>query len=191
MKKIILTLIAAALLTSANAFAQTTPPDGLNYNYIEANIAFYPDYSSADQDFIGPRVRGSVLVIPEVFLFGQFRYLTDDFDLTQAHAGAAYRYRVAPDTDVYGGPSIEYLDFDGDIDDIGFGLRGGLRHRVNQDFEIGGEIRYVNIGGDIDNDYVGFTGTVQYFLHENVGLIGEIDVEDGDIGFLAGARLNF
>lgn len=195
MKKIILTLVAAALLTSVNASAQTAPPEGLNYNYIEGNLAFYPGYGSADQDFIGPRIRGSFLVIPEVFLFGQFRYLTDDIDYTQLHLGGGYRYAVNPDTDVYGGLSLEYVDFDfpgaGSVDDFGFGLRAGIRHRLNEQFELGGEIRYVNIGGDIDDDYVGFTGTVQYFLNQSFGLIGELDVEDGEIGLLAGARFNF
>lgn len=194
MKKIIIAMLAAGLIASATASAQTAPPAGLNYNYVEANIAIYPDADG--QDFVGPRVRGSFLVIPEVFLFGQFRYLTDDIDYTQAHLGAAYRHEVAPDTDVYGGVSVEYAEFDfpgpfGSVDDFGFGLRGGIRHRLNDDFELGGEVRYVNIGGDIDDDYVGFTGTLQYFVNQHLGLIGEIDVEDGEIGFLGGARLNF
>jgi opacity protein-like surface antigen len=194
MKKLIASLTVATLMTSVFASAQTDPPAGINYNYIEGNFAFYPDADG--QDFVGPRIRGSFLVAPQVFVFGQFRYLTDDIDYTQAHLGAAYRHAVANDTDIYGGLSIEYAEFDfpgpfGSVDEVGFGVRAGLRHRLNQDFELAGEIRYVNFGGDIDDDYVGFTGTLQYFIQENLGLIGEIDVEDGEIGFLAGARFNF
>ncbi len=200
MKKTITALLAAGLLASLTASAQTNASAGLNYNYVEANLALYPGYDfgfgPGDEDFIGPRIRGSVLVIPEVFLFGQFRYLSDDVDYTQMHAGAAYRHEVADDTDVYGGLSLEYVDLDfpgagGSADDLGFGFRGGLRHRLNEDVELGGELRYVNIGGDIDNDYVGFTGTLQYFVTDALGLIGEFDVEDGELGLLGGARLNF
>ncbi len=189
MKKTLVSLITVSLLTATFVSAQRSAPENLNYNYVEGIFAVYPDYNG--QDFIGPRVRGSFLVMPEVFLFGQFRFLTDDVDYTQMHVGAAYRFAIDENTDIYGGPSLEYVDFSPGTDDFGFGLRGGIRHRLNEDFEIGGEIRYVNIRGDIDDDYLGVTGTLQYFLNPNVGLVGEVDLEDGELGLLAGVRWNF
>ncbi len=192
MKKTLVAIAAGTLLASPLATAQTNPPEGLHYTYLEANLAVYPDVGG--QDFIGPRVRGSFLVIPEVFLFGQYRFLTDDEDYTQAHLGAAYRYEVLEGMDLYAGPSLEYIDADipgvGSTDDFGFGIRLGMRHRANEDWEFAVEGRYVNVGGDI-NDFFGLTGTVQYFLNEQLGLIGEVDGEDGEVGFLGGARFNF
>ncbi len=193
MKHTFASVLTIAMFCTSIPFGQSTSAQSLNYNYLEGNVAFYPSYGSGpgSQDFTGWRVRGAIQPIQEVFVFGQFRYLTDDIDFAQAHIGAAFRFEVARRTDLYVGPSIEYVDFSPGPDDFGFGLRGGLRHRINQEFEIGIEARYVNIGGDIDDDYVGVTGTLQYHLTNHFGLIGELDVEDGDIGFLAGARVNF
>ncbi len=200
MKKTLITLFTAGMMGAVTASAQTVAPEGINYNYLEGNLALYPSYGAGpgSQDYVGVRVRGAALVAPEVFLFGQLRYLTDDIDFTQAHFGAAYRYKILEDTDLYAGPAIEYMDLDlpgqfggGSIDEVGFSVRGGIRHRLNEDFEFAGEIRHVFFGGDIDDNWIGITGTVQYFLTQELGLIGEVDIEDGELGLLGGLRYNF
>ncbi len=186
-------VLAFGLVLSALPFSSNATAQSLDHNFLEASAAFYPSYGGGprSQDFAGWRVRGAFQPIPEAFIFAQYRFLTDDIDYTQAHLGAAYTLEVARRTDIYAGPSVEFMGFSPGPDEVGFGFRGGLRHRINQELEFGLEARYVTIGGGIDNDYVGATLTFQYHVARNVGLIGEVDVEDGDPGFLAGLRVNF
>ena len=192
MKKPVAFIIASALFVSTFSFTSTAEAQSLDHNYVEANVAFYPSYGGGprSQDYAGWRFRGAFQVIPEAFVFGQYRFLTDDIDYTQAHLGAAYLLGVARQTDIYAGPSMEFMGFSPGPDEVGFGFRGGVRHRINPEMEFGVEVRYVTIGGRIDTDYVGATGTFQYHIATKIGLTGEIDVEDGEVGFLAGARIN-
>ncbi len=175
--------IAAALLPAA-AMAEN-----LSYNYLEGGIAFYPDFDS--QDFIGLDTRGSVALHKNIFAFGGFRYLTDDVDLTALHAGAGYRHGLDSRTDLWGGLTVEYQEFDwdrgGDVDDTGLGFRAGLRHQLNNDLEVGISGRVIT--GDLD--YVGFTGTARYAIEPDFKLFAELDVYDGEPGILGGVTFEF
>jgi opacity protein-like surface antigen len=187
-------LFSAVLVAPWGAFAQD-----LNYNYLQGAIAFYPGFE--DQDFIGIDARGSVLMTEDIFIFGGLKFMTDDVDLTAAHVGGGYRYGLDQKTDVYGGVTLEYQEVEAKIidpdslnatvtlsnDDTSIGVRGGVRHMLMRDLEVAGEIRYV--AGDLD--YVGYSASAQYFLNRQIGLVGEIDVYDGEMGVNAGARMNF
>lgn len=187
-------LLSAALVAPWGVSAQD-----LNYNYLQGAVAFYPGFE--DQDFIGIDARGSVLMTKDIFIFGGLKFMTDDVDLTAAHVGGGYRYGLDQKTDVYGGVTLEYQEVEAKIidpdsltatvtlsnDDTSLGVRGGIRHMLMRDLEVAGEIRYV--AGDLD--YVGYSASAQYFLNRQIGLVGEIDVYDGEMGVNAGARMNF
>ncbi len=187
-------VLSAGLIAPWGAFAQD-----LNYNYLQGAVSFYPGFE--DQDFIGVDARGSVLMTEDIFIFGGLKFMTDDVDLTAGHVGAGYRFSLDRGTDVYGGVTLEYQEVEAKIidpdsltstvtlsdDDTSMGVRGGLRHMLMRDLEVAGEVRYV--AGDLD--YVGFAASAQYFLNRQIGLIGEIDIYDGEMGINAGARMNF
>lgn len=183
MKKTLTSLLAAGLMAPAFAAAQN-----LNYNYVDAGLAFYPDFE--DETFFGLDATGSFAITPDVFVFGGMKYLTDDVDLIAFHIGPGYRFALDARTDIYGGLTLEYqeVDYDnGSEDDTALGVRGGLRHRLTQELELGGQIRAVT--GDFD--YVGFSAYAQYFVRRDLGLIGELDVYDGNLGLIGKVRFAF
>ena len=195
MKATIAPILAAGLIAAPLAVSA----QDLNYNYIQGGFAFYPSYE--DQDFIGVDAKGSIGITPDIFIFGGMMFLTDDADLTTAHLGAGYRFALARGTDVYGGVTLEYQEIESSFvdpdtletsisvstDDTSIGLRGGIRHMLSDDLEVGGQVRYVT--GDMD--YFGLTGSAQYFMTDRIGLVGEVDLYDGELGVIGSARFNF
>ena len=174
-------------------FPVAVSANSISYNYVDGGLAFYP--SVGNQDFFGIDATGSVAVTPEVFVFGGLKYVTDDVDLTAIHVGGAYRVEVAPDVDVYGGLTLEHQKLEetrrsrgrARFSDTALGLRGGIRARINEQVEIGGQARLVT--GDLD--YFGISGYAQYFLSPNLGLVGEVDLYDGELGLIGKVRYNF
>lgn len=184
MKKGFQGLIAAAVLLPSAAMAES-----LSYDYLEAGLALYPSADN-DQTLIGLDTRGSAAITQNVFIFGGLKYLTDDVDVTALHVGGAYRHGLDAKTDLWGGVTIEYQDYDfprGSFDDTALGLRGGLRHQLTNELEIGGGLRVIT--GDLD--YVGVTGTARYAIERNFKLFAEVDVYDGDLGLLGGVTFEF
>lgn len=191
-------VLAAGLIAPGVALSAAPAPD-LSYRYLQGGIAYYPGFG--DQDFVGADLRGVIAITPEIFLFGAFKYLTDDVDLKAGHVGGGYRLALGPETDVYGGLSAEYQRVEANVvdpdsliterkrstDDTSLGVRAGVRHLLVPQIEVGGEIRYVT--GDLD--YFGLAANIQYFINPRIGLIGEIDVYDDEMGVIGGARVNF
>lgn len=179
-------LLAAALLPAAAS------AESLSYNFIEGGLALYPSYES--QTFLGIDTRGSIAINEQVFAFGGLKYLTDDIDVTALHVGGGFRHGLDARTDLWGGVTIEYQEFDfsscnfcGSVDDTALGLRGGLRHQVDEKLEVGGSARIIT--GDLD--YVGLTGTGRYAIERNLKLFGEVDLYDGELGLIGGVTLDF
>ncbi|MBK1734362.1 hypothetical protein CKO15_03490 [Halorhodospira abdelmalekii] len=217
MRKTIGGLLTAGLLVPGVVGAEGLGADtggALSYSYVDGGLAFYPSVDR--QDLVGVNVTGSYAITPDIFAFGGFTYLTDDFDYTAAYGGGAYRFEVMPDFDVYGGLSLEYQKVEGEDrwrvggsyewvdgewrmrggetrrvtwseDDISLGIRGGARYLINDAFEVGGQARIVT--GDWD--YFGFNAYGQYHMTSNLGVVGELDIWDGDLGIIARARYNF
>lgn len=177
-------LAACSLLLPAAAMAET-----LSYNYLEGGLALYPDFES--EDLIGLDTRGSVLLHQNIFAFGGLKFLTDDVDLTAFHAGGGYRHGLDAKTDIWGGVTVEYQEYEwdrgGDVDDTGLGFRAGIRHQLTNDLELG--IGGRAITGDLD--YVGFTGTARYAIQPDMKLFAELDVYDGEPGILGGVSFEF
>lgn len=189
MKKCIQGLIAGSLMVPALVAA-----DNFSYDFVEGGVAVYPSFNG--QDFVGFDLRGSLTVAEDIFAFGGFKYLSDDVNLTALHGGVGYRMALDTETDIWGGVTLEYQEFDypnvfngqsGSYDDMGIGLRGGVRHQVNNQLEIGGSARVVT--GDLD--YVGVSGTARYAFRDNLRLLGEVDLYDGELGLIGGVVLDF
>src|SRR5690554_6709620 len=186
MKKKLASLAVAGLLVS------TTVQADLNYNYVEGGLGIL---SPSGQTFIGPDLRASFAATEDIFIYGGFRFLTDDIDYTNFHVGAGYRFGIDDKTDLWAGGNIEYQKFEicfsgfgcGSANDTGLALRGGARHQLNDELELGGTLRLVT--GDFD--YVGINGHARYFLAENLDFKGELDIQDGDLGLFAGVTYYF
>jgi len=108
-------------------------------------------------------------------------------DYTAIHLGGGYKHSLQRNTDIWGGVTMEYQDFDPGGDDTSLGLRGGIRHQVDAVLELAGSARVIT--GDAD--YVGFAGTVRYALSRDLSFLGELDVQDGDLGLIGGVSLQF
>jgi len=177
MKKKLLSLAVASLVVAGTAQAD------LNYNYVEGGLGIL---SPSGQTYIGPDVRASFAATEDIFIYGGFRFLTDDFDYTNFHIGAGYRFCIDDKTDLWAGGNIEYQKFDS-WNDTGIALRGGARHQLNDELELGGTLRLVT--GDFD--YLGLNGHARYKLADNLDFKGELDIQDGDLGLFAGVTYYF
>ena len=192
----ILALLATPLSASPNV---STDLADFSYNYVEGGLVVYPSYrfrgGATRQTFVGLRAGGAAEFTDRVFGYGQVRLLTDDVDFTAVSAGAAYRLPVPlPDAmDVYAGGGLEYWNISGDgsADGLGLSVRGGVRYQINRDLQAQGEARVMRIGGDIDRTYTGARAQILFDMAGPMDLLGEVDVERGDVGFLGGIRLNF
>lgn len=189
MKKKLASLAVAGLLVS------TTVQADLNYNYVEGGLGIW---SPSGQTFIGPDLRASFAATEDIFIYGGFRFLTDDIDYTNFHVGAGYRFALNGKTDIWGGANIEYQELEycwsdwfgsgcSSFDDTSLALRGGARHQLNDELEVGGSLRLVT--GDFD--YLGLNGHARYKLADNLDFKGELDIQDGDLGLFAGVTYYF
>lgn len=184
-------LVLASVLFSGSAAAE------LGYTYAEGGLGILS--ADGSQTYMGFDLRGSYLVTENIFAFGGFRMLSDDFDYTNWHLGGGYRHALDAKTDVWGGASLEYQEIDGgkacsfyscynySADDTAPAIRGGIRHELNDKIEVGASARFVT--GDFD--YFGLTGQGRYKLQDNLSLTGELDLQDGNFGLFAGATYFF
>lgn len=192
-------LVSLAVPFNSSAAEITTELADFSYNYIEGGPAVYPGYGGrrggGSQDFIGVRVGGTAEFTNEIFGYGQLRLLTDDVDFTSVSGGAAYRLPVPlPEPmDVYAGGGLEYWNVsnNGSADGLGLSVRSGVRYRINRDLEANGEARVVRIGGDIDETFIGIRGQILFDMAGPLSLLGEVDIEDGEVGLLGGFRAGF
>ena len=189
MKKQLIVAATTGLLTlSFNAQAQE-----ISYSYAEGGLAMYPGVSGQTPIGIDARASfdlGETTGVENLFTYGGFKYLTDNYDYTNFYVGAGYAHSLDAQTSIWGGGNIEYQNFDVGYfshSDTSIALRGGVRHQLNQDLEVGGNLRLVT--GDWD--YLGLTGTARYQLQDNLYALGEIDIWDGDLGFFGGVGLTF
>ena len=175
-------------LILAGVFASGTAAAELNYNYVEGGLGIL---SPSGQTYIGPDLRASYLINENVFAFGGFRFLTDDFDYTNFHVGAGYRQAIDARTDWWAGASLEYQEYDynrwGSADDTAPAFRGGIRHQLDDDIELGVSARLITG----DGDYFGLNGQARFRLQDNLSLTGEVDLQDGDFGLFGGVTLFF
>lgn len=185
MKTVIKSLVLATAVFSTAASAD------LSYTYAEGGVAIL---MPSGQTLMGFDVRGSYLATENIFAYGGFRLLSDDYDYTNWHIGAGYRHPIDAKTDVWAGVNLEYQEFDLDcwiyscsVDDTAPAIRGGLRHQLNEQIEVGASARYVT--GDVD--YLGLTGQGRYFIQKNLSATAEVDLQDGDFGLFGGVTFFF
>lgn len=182
LRSVLRTVALAAVVLPGAAMAQN-----LHDSYVQGAWAFYPDADPGSQDYLGLDAEARLGLTEEFFLLGGFQYLSDDVDYSTFHGGGALRIGVDARTDVWGGATVEYQEFDPGRSDTSIGLRGGVRHRLNDALALEGSVRVVT--GDAD--YVGVRGTAVYNIRPGLALSGAVDVRDGDPGFIGGARFRF
>ena len=196
MKKKLLALTLSSLVCATGASAQS-----LVTTYVEGNLAIYPGVSGETP--LGIDLRGAIELnemtgVDNLFAFAGYRYLTDKTDYSNLYFGAGYNHSVDSQTRIWGGANLEYqkVEYDetycfhpgvcssrsGSFNDTSIALRGGLRHQHSHELEFGGELRLVT--GDFD--YLGIKGFTRFFFEEDLYAIGEVDIQDGDLGLVIG-----
>ena len=176
--------------------------DAVHHNRIEAALASYPNFE--DEFTAGVVLRGSALVDPQWLVLGGVTALEGDNSLVAAHGGAAWRHVLDASTDLWGGVTLEYQEFEGEVcgftdtnqgntcgteseDDLAPGLRAGVRHQFHRDLE--GEVGARYVTGDLD--YLGLTATGRYRWRGDVDILAEVDFYDGNFGLIGGVSLRF
>lgn len=192
-----LLLVCIFAATTTSALAQQ--PNG---NLAEGGGALYPNFE--DEFTFGGLIRGYGMITDEWFGLGGFTALSGDAELMALFGGAAYLHPLDSQTDLWGGPTLEYqkITFEQcafnsqqqqntcdnrSVDDLALGLRGGLRHQVHRDFEVEAGARIVT--GSLD--YIGLRGTGRYFWQGNLSFLAEVDFYDGNFGLIGGLSYAF
>lgn len=175
----------------------------LNYNYVQGDfildgeIEIDTPFGSAEEDYDGWDIKGSVAIVPNVFLEGEYSQLEidgggGDIEFLSAGLGAnvALPNGAAP-LDLFGVLSYESIDADGDDGD-GFGITAGIRWLPAQHIEIdayGGYVDYGNVAGsDLDGRRFGIDAL--FNVTEQIALVAgyrytELEADGG------GAEVDF
>jgi len=195
MKKFIqLSLLAAAALSSAQAFAASPKWDLVELDYVKADI----DDTDIEPD--GFSIMATKLVTDNVFITGSFSALSDDVfgvdvDLDTLNLGVGYKHSLTESTDWYG--TLSYVDVKAEgtlgsnsasVDESGFGIATGVRSMMTEQFELAGEISYVDID---DADETTFAVKGYYYVTEQVALSAGYSVSSDADSFEIGARFAF
>lgn len=195
-------LVAGGFL-GGQAFAQL-PAQDFSYDYVEGGIAFTEfDRGGLDENPVGPQLIGSTLLSQDLFLLGEWSYLSDDADIFTLTLGPGYRLDITHAIDLYGVVSGAFRNIDPDgassDNEIGYQLIAGIRHSCMfvENLAHTWEIRYLDIdtGKDFDDGIVNLRAKPVYTLSPHWDAVGELqidDVSDGrNLGLALGARFNF
>lgn len=196
-------LIAAALAAPLSAMAQSAST--LSYNYVEGGYtkATLKDGDANDFDFDGFSVNGSGKVAPNLFLFGDYRYLESDtrngtkLQTNSGRAGLGVIFPINSNFDLNAGVGVSLAKFDykgtgagftpEDNDDTGYFLQGIARAKVLPALEINGGYRYEKVFEESES--VGLIGAVFNFTPA-IAVIGNYEFGDNTDRYVLGGRLN-
>lgn len=195
MKKVIqLSLLAAATISSTQAFADSPKWNLVELDYINADI------DEAPYDPSGFGIMGTKLISGNVFVTGSYSSLNDDLfgadvDLNTLNLGVGSKHSITESTDWYG--VLSYVDLEAEAsfagnnssnDEDGFGISTGVRSMLTEQFELAGEISYVDIGDDNETT-VSVKG--YYYVTEQVALSMGYNLSSDANTYEIGARYAF
>ncbi len=177
-------IVLALALTAALPFAAHA--SDLSYTWIEG------DYLDAGDDADGFGLRGS-LKFGESGLYGLAEYIDLDVDTAFGEvggqgweAGLGYAHGLGERTDLIS--ELAYSDFES-VD--GYRASVGVRTGLNDNLEGLFKANYRDIDcGGCDSDVTGTAG-LQYKFTPALGVVGEVEVGDGDAAYLLGLRASF
>lgn len=182
-------MIAAAVAAALPLTADASP----SHSYVEGS------YRNFDGDFDGFGVQGSVAVLPQLHVFGDFSRVTDSpFRADQGIAALGYHWGMTPNTDlVLRGGWTQVRDrsswadvVDGDLAtlrDDGFVAQAGVRSMLTDAIELNGFVKHQEVfGGDTTVELGGVFG-----FTPALGVSGGVEFGDDDTRYLVGLRFSF
>ena len=202
-------LLAAMLATvgfAANA-------NELSYTYVEGGYTKL----HIDEEFLdnpegdGGYIRGSVAIAPQVYVFGGYGRVSDDFrestaklevSVDQTELGIGYHMPFSDRMDFTADIAYVRQEAELKISGVGAGFDGklsedakggkasvGLRGMPSARTEAWIKAGYID-GGDFEGDFVGTLGG-QVKFNPTWGLVGEVEVIDDTTRYMVGVRASF
>lgn len=191
-KTLLVSGIALAVAAPAMAEQRTSMVRDNGFSYTYGQLAYDQwDFDDADWDVDAFSGEGSFALDEHIFLRGGLSiYDGDDIDGKRIYGGVGFHTPLQSGLDFVGSADIIYDDYDfdqtvcfmgscvtaeGDDDDIGFELRGGVRHATTEQLELSGGLTYI----DVYDDDLGLYGQGLFKLNSQVD-VGARVVFGGD-----------
>lgn len=160
MRKEISLMLGVALCAPAAALAASPSYNYLGGDFIVAGEAEVDTpFGSAEEDYDGWDINGSLAITPNVFIQGEYTELEidgggDDVELFSGGLGLNAPLGTATPLDIYGMLTYERIET-GDDDTDGLGLTGGLRWLATPRLEVAPYVGYVEYDDDVDGSRYG------------------------------------
>ena len=203
-------LLLAALL-AGTAFAANA--NEMSYTFVEAGYAKLKidDSFLGDPEGDGGYLRGSFAIAPQVYLFGGYGEVSDDYGfesasidatIDQTELGIGWHTPLGDNLDFTA--DIAYLRIEETLEvrGLGAGVDGkysddakggraalGLRGTPSPRTEAWIKAGYID-GGDFQGDWIGTLGG-QVKFNPTWGLVGDIEVVDDSTRYFVGVRASF
>jgi hypothetical protein len=174
-------VLVTVLLASGLALAQD---EGPKWGYVEGGwIDFDPDDGVSDDGWFAGASFG----------LGKNFHLLAEYDDIGAYtfwnAGAGWHGLLGDKADLFAQVMWANIQVDeGDIDENGYDVEGGVRWRLIKWFELNGKVSWVDYGGDAGNDTTGQVGVLFYLGRIGIGANWETGDADTTRAFF---RFNF
>lgn len=182
--KIRKTILASLALAAFLPFA--APASDLSYTYLEG------DYLNTGDDADGFGLRGS-MKFGESNLYGLAEYIDIEvdtplggFDFQTWEVGLGYAHSLGQRTDLIS--EIAYTEFE---NADGYRASVGARSGFTNSLEGLLKVNYRDIDCGLCNSDVTATAGLQYKFSPALGVVGEVEVGDGDEAYLLGLRASF
>lgn len=188
MRRTTLTLATAtALAASGPALAEPS------YDHVGLGVGLI-EIDRGDRDGDGLVLDGQASIHPNFYLLGRFAGwgLDRGADRDDLRLGAGAHTELNRDVDVVGEVFYEDQELElrsgRDVDDDGFGLRGGVLAGVSPGVSVGGGVVYYDLDSDED---VAAYGEAWVDVASSVQVGGELELGDEQELITVGARLRF
>jgi hypothetical protein len=157
-----------------------------DWNFVEGSIERLDIDDTDEITPLGFGLKGSYLLTDNIFIDGQYSFLTDDvdgvdFDLTNLDLNIGYRFGLTRTTDIYGSIGRRSIDVEVDnfdADDDGTVYKVGTRARLTNDIEVDASFAHERFG-DFSDNRLSLSG--HYYLNEQLALgAGVSSNDDGE-----------
>jgi hypothetical protein len=168
-----LLVLVAVLLVPHLAHAQAGAP---RWGYLEGGVIdFNPDDGESDN---GGFVAGS-------FGLGKHIHLVAEYDdiggYTFWNAGGGWHGGLGDKADLFAQAMWANVQVDeGDIDDNGYDIEGGIRWKIIKWFELNGQVNWSDYGGDTGSNTTGEVGVLFSFINDKMGVGANWETGDSD-----------
>lgn len=179
----VLLVLATVLMAPGLAMARGEAP---KWGYVEAGyINFDPDAGGSNDGWFAG---GSMQLFKMFHLVAEY---DDVGDYTFWNAGGGWHGLLGERADLFAQIMWANVDIaDGDVNEDGYTLEGGLRWKIVDMFEFRGQVNRPDYGGDVGSDTTVEVAGLFTFLKDRIGVGASYESGDADTARVFG-RLNF